>query len=81
LSTERRQEFVKLARKLTEEGRVAIRHIRRVALEELKKAVKASETSEEEEEKVEKEIQKLTDQYVAKIDAHLVHKEKEIMTV
>ena len=81
LSTERRQEFVKLARKLTEEGRVAIRHIRRVALEELKKAVKASETSEEEEEKVEKEVQKLTDQYVAKIDTHLAHKEKEIMTV
>ncbi|MDR3457063.1 MAG: ribosome recycling factor [Verrucomicrobiae bacterium] len=81
LSTERRQEFVKLARKMTEEGRVAVRHVRRVALEELKKAVKAGETSEEEEEKVEKEIQKLTDQYVGKIDVHLTHKEKEILTV
>ena len=81
LSTERRQEFVKMAKKMTEDGRVAIRHVRRDALEELKKAVKASETSEEEEEKVEKEIQKLTDFYVAKIDAHLAHKEKEIMTV
>ena len=81
LSTERRVEFVKLAKKMTEDGRVSIRHVRRDALEELKKAVKASETSEEEEEKVEKEIQKLTDQYVAKIDAHLAHKEKEIMTV
>ena len=81
LSTERRVEFVKLAKKMTEDGRVSIRHVRRDALEELKKAVKASETSEEEQEKVEKEIQKLTDQYVAKIDAHLAHKEKEIMTV
>jgi ribosome recycling factor len=81
LSTERRVEFVKLAKKTTENGRVAIRHERREALEELKKAVKASETSEEEQEKVEKEIQKLTDQYIAKIDAHLAHKEKEIMTV
>jgi len=81
LSTERRQEFVKMARKMTEDGRVAVRHVRRDALEELKKAVKASETSEEEEEKVEKEIQKLTDQYVGKIEAHLAHKEKEILTV
>lgn len=81
LSTERRQEFVKMAKKMTEDGRVAVRHVRRDALEELKKAVKASETSEEDQEKTEKEIQKLTDQYVAKIDAHLAHKEKEIMTV
>jgi ribosome recycling factor len=81
LSTERRQEFVKMAKKMAEDGRVAVRHVRRDAMEELKKAVKASETSEEDQEKAEKEIQKLTDQYVAKIDAHLAHKEKEIMTV
>ena len=81
LSTERRQEFVKLAKKMAEDGRVAVRHVRRDAMEELKKSVKASETSEEDQEKCEKEIQKLTDQYVAKIDAHLVNKEKEIMTV
>ena len=81
LSTERRQEFVKMAKKMTEDSRVAIRHVRRDALEELKKAVKASETSEEEQEKVEKEVQKLTDQYVAKLDAHLANKEKEILTV
>jgi ribosome recycling factor len=81
LSTERRQEFVKMAKKMTEDGRVAVRHVRRDALEELKKSVKAGETSEEDQEKAEKEIQKLTDQYVGKIDAHLAHKEKEIMTV
>ena len=81
LSAERRQEFVKIIKKMAEDGRVAIRHIRRDALELLKKAVKASETSEEDQEKTEKEIQKLTDQYVGKIDAHLAHKEKEILTV
>jgi ribosome recycling factor len=81
LSTERRLEFVKMAKKMTEDSRVAIRHVRRDALEELKKAVKASETSEEEQESVEKEIQKLTDQYIGKLETHLTHKEKEITTV
>ncbi len=81
LSAERRQEFVKITKKMAEDGRVALRHVRRDAMEELKKSVKASETSEEEQEKAEKEIQKLTDQYVAKIDTHLAHKEREILTV
>lgn len=81
LSAERRQEFVKITKKMAEDGRVAIRHVRRDAMEELKKSVKASETSEEEQEKTEKEIQKLTDQYIAKIEAHLATKEKEILTV
>ena len=81
LSAERRQEFVKITKKMAEDGRVAMRHVRRDAMEELKKSVKASETSEEEQEKAEKEIQKLTDQYVAKIEQHLAHKEKEILTV
>jgi ribosome recycling factor len=70
-----------MAKKMTEDSRVAIRHVRRDALEELKKAVKASETSEEEQESVEKEIQKLTDQYIGKLETHLTHKEKEITTV
>jgi ribosome recycling factor len=81
LSTERRQEFVKITHRMAEDARVAVRHVRRDAMEQLKKAVKAAETSEEDQEKTEKEIQKLTDQYVAKIDAHLAHKEKEILTV
>jgi ribosome recycling factor len=81
LSTERRQEFVKMTKKMAEEGRVAIRHVRRDAMEQLKKSVKDSETSEEDQEKTEKEIQKLTDQYSNKIDQHLANKEKEIMTV
>ncbi len=81
LSAERRQEFVKITKKMAEDGKVAVRHVRRDAMEELKKSVKASETSEEEQEKAEKEIQKLTDQYVGKIEAHTVAKEKEILTV
>ena len=81
LSTERRQEYVKLAHKMTEHGRVAVRHVRRDAIEHLKKESKDSKISEDELEHAEKEVQKLTDQYIAKIDAHLAHKEKEIMTV
>lgn len=81
LSTERRQEYVKLAHKMTEHGRVAVRHVRRDAIEHLKKESKDSKISEDELEHAEKEVQKLTDQYIAKIDAHLALKEKEIMTV
>ena len=81
LSTERRQEFVKIIKKMSEDGRVAIRHVRRDALELLKKAKSSGGVGEEEIESAEKEIQKLTDQYIAKIDAHVVTKEKEIMTV
>lgn len=81
LSTERRQEFVKIIKKMSEDGRVAVRHVRRDSLELLKKAKTAGGVGEEEIESAEKEIQKLTDQYIAKIDAHVVGKEKEIMTV
>lgn len=78
LSQERRQEFVKIIKKMAEDGRVAIRHVRRDALEHIKKE---EHVSDEEKEAAEKEIQKLHDQYIKKIDEHLAHKEKEIMTV
>ena len=81
LSTERRNEFVKIVKKMTEDGRVAIRHVRRDAMEALKKASKTGGVTEDQIETAEKEIQKLTDQYIAKLDGHLAHKEKEIMTV
>ncbi|HEY5296854.1 MAG TPA: ribosome recycling factor [Verrucomicrobiae bacterium] len=81
LSTERRQEFVKIIKKMAEDGRVAIRHVRRDALELLKKSEASGGVGEEEVESAEKEIQKLTDQYSAKIDGHVTHKEKEILTV
>ena len=81
LSEERRHEFVKVVRKMAEDGRVAVRHVRRDAIEALKKETKAGTITEDELKTAEKEVQKLTDDYIAKIDAHLQHKEKEIMTV
>ena len=81
LSTERRQEFVKLIKKLSEDGRVAVRHVRRDAMDLLKKHGHDSGVTEDQEKQCEKDLQKLTDDYVAKIDAQVVHKEKEIMTV
>jgi ribosome recycling factor len=81
LSQERRQEFVKIVRKMAEDGRVAIRHVRRDAMEQLKKHGHDSGITEDDVEHAEKELQKLTDDYTGKIDQHLAHKEKEIMTV
>jgi ribosome recycling factor len=81
LSQERRLEFVKIIKKMSEDGRVAIRHVRRDAMEQLKKHAHDSGTTEDEVKQAEKELQKLTDDYSAKIDAHVATKEKEIMTV
>jgi ribosome recycling factor len=81
LSQERRLELIKLVKKMAEDGRVAVRHVRRDAIEHIKKEQKASTVSEDDALHAEKEAQKLTDQYIAKIDEHLAHKEKEIMTV
>lgn len=78
LSQERRLEFVKIIRKMAEDGRVAVRHVRRDALEHVKKE---EHVSDEDKEAAEKEVQKLHDQHIKKIDEHLAHKEKEIMTV
>lgn len=81
LSQERRQEFVKIIRKMAEDSRVAIRHVRRDTMEQLKKHGHDSGVTEDEVKQAEKDLQKLTDDYVAKIDQHLAAKEKEIMTV
>lgn len=81
LSQERRQELCKYIRKLGEDGRVAIRHVRRDAMDSLKKEKAAGIIPEDDEKHGEKELQKLTDDYAGKIDAHLAAKEKEIMTV
>jgi ribosome recycling factor len=81
LSQERRQEFVKITKKMAEDGRVAVRHVRREAMELLKKHGHDSGITEDQEKQAEKELQKLTDQYIGKIDAHAANKEKEIMTV
>ncbi len=81
LSQERRVEFTKIVKKMAEDGRVAVRHVRRDALEAIRKDSKSGGVTEDDVEHAEKEVQKLTDQYIAKIDEHLVKKEKEIMTV
>lgn len=81
LSAERRQEFIKIVKKMAEDGRVAVRHVRRDALELLKKEGKSGGVTEDQVEGAEKEVQKLTDQCIAKIETHLAHKEKEILTV
>jgi ribosome recycling factor len=81
LSQERRTELCKYIRKLAEDGRVALRHVRREAMDALKKEKSEGKIPEDEEKHGEKEMQKLTDGFTAKIDAHLASKEQEIMTV
>ena len=81
LSQERRAEFIKLVHKQAEEGRVAVRHVRRDAIELLKKEQKNKTITEDQLAEAEKDTQKLTDDYIAKIDVAMAHKEKELMTV
>ena len=81
LSAERRQEFVKICKRMAEESRVAIRNERRHAIEALKKLKGTPGVSEDDIKNAEQEVQKLTDQYITKVDQHLVIKEKEILTV
>lgn len=81
LTEERRKDLVKVAKKNAEDGKVAIRNIRRDANDTLKKAEKNSEISEDEMHNTQDAIQKLTDEYTKKIDDLLEYKENEIMTV
>ena len=81
LAPERRQEFVKLAHKLAEEGRVHIRNVRRDAMESLKKAQKESHLSEDEVKRMEKEVQTATDKFIKDINEHLANKEKDLLTI
>ena len=81
LSEERRRELVKIAGKYTEQGKVAIRNIRRDAMDEVKKMKKDSLISEDEEKKYNNEIQKWTDDAIKKIDEQYDAKEKDIMQV
>ena len=81
LSKERRQEFVKTVKKMTEDARVAIRHVRRDTLQGLKDERKKGDITEDDLSNAEKEVQKLTDDFIKRIDTHLSHKEDEIMKV
>jgi ribosome recycling factor len=81
LNQERRKEMVKVAHKYAENARVAVRHVRRDALELLKKLEKDGKVSEDDHVRMSAEVQKATDQIVAEVDQALNAKEKEIMTV
>lgn len=81
LSQERREEFVKLIHKKAENGKIMIRQSRAESNEEIAKMKKDGEITEDDEKRLEKEVQKLTDEYVAKIDEARDMKEKELMTV
>jgi ribosome recycling factor len=78
LNEQRRKELVKVVHKLGEEGRIAIRHARTAARDQLKKLEK---TSEDDQKKAEKELQKLHDDFIGRIDELLKGKEAEIMEV
>lgn len=78
---ERRRELAKDAKKFGEDAKVAIRNVRRDALDKFKKQEKAHEITEDELKNIETDIQKLTDKYVSEIDKMVSEKEKEIMAV
>ena len=81
LNEERRKELVKLVRKFGEESKVAIRNVRRDAIDHLKREEKEKKMTEDQLHDAEKEMQKLTDDHIKLIDDTLKHKEKEIMEV
>jgi ribosome recycling factor len=81
LNEERRKELTKVASKGAEETKVAIRSIRRDAIEQIKKLKKNSEITEDDQKDAEEEIQKLTDKAIKEVDAIYAKKEKEIMEV
>ncbi len=81
LNEERRKELVKLVKKFAEEGKIAVRNVRRDAIEHLKKAEKDEHLSEDERKREEQEAQKLTDKHIKDIDGLVAQKEKEIMEV
>ncbi|MHB1585358.1 MAG: ribosome recycling factor [Acidimicrobiales bacterium] len=81
LTEERRKELVKVVRHKAEEGRVAVRNLRRASRHELEALERDGSMSSDELERVEKELEKVTHQQVALIDELLAHKEKELLEV
>lgn len=81
LTEERRRDLVKQTKKYGEESKVAIRNIRRDAVEKFKKQQKASEITEDDYKVAEKDIQKLTDDYIKEIDKITAKKEKELTEI
>lgn len=81
LNEERRKELVKLARKIAEEGRVAVRNVRRDILQELKKLKDDGDVGADDEHRGEGELQKITDAAIADLDGRLKAKEEDILEV
>jgi ribosome recycling factor len=81
LNAERRQEIVKVAHKYSEQARVAVRHVRRDGMEQLKRLEKDHEIGQDEQHALADQVQKLTDQMISEIDEVLAAKEQEIMQV
>lgn len=81
MTEERRKEMTKVAAKYAEASKVAIRNVRRDGMEQLKKDEKDKLIAEDQRERSEKDVQKATDDAIAKVDLTLSHKEKEIMEV
>src|SRR5215813_5499635 len=81
LTEERRKELVKVTRQYAEEGRVAVRNVRRDVMKHLEELVRNGEVGDDEERRAEGSVQKLTDDHVHQIDELLKHKEAEIMEV
>tara|TARA_B100000700_G_scaffold299006_1_gene365488 strand:- start:727 stop:1275 length:549 start_codon:yes stop_codon:yes gene_type:complete len=81
LTEERRKDFCKIASKYAEEGKVALRNIRREAIEKIKKLEKGGELSEDQSRDEQDKVQKLTDKYIGEIDKNLSEKEADILKV
>ena len=81
LTEDRRKELVKVVHKKVEEGRVAVRNVRRDSLEELRKLQHDKTISDDEERRAQERLQKLTDKYVGEIDKHGHQKEQELLEV
>lgn len=81
LTEERRRDLIKVVRSETEDGRVAVRNVRRDANQELKNLLKDKDISEDDAHRAEDSIQKLTDDYIAQMDELLAVKEKDLMEV
>jgi ribosome recycling factor len=81
LNEERRKEFVKVLHKMAEEGRISIRHARRIVRDEIHSLVKDHEIGEDEGHRREEALEKLTQEYSDTIDEMLKHKEDEVMAI
>jgi ribosome recycling factor len=81
MTEERRRDMVKVARGVAEEGRIAIRNIRRDVMHDLRELKEAGEAGSDDERRAEEALQKLTDEKVAQLDAALKAKEADILAV